>query len=87
MAINLVSLAVCARMEEPVSIRNVALQTLFNDWNLTGPAMSKQLTLSATIAVLSMAALALSTSMGGYGKAESGARTVSAPLIEMSVAD
>ncbi|MBX7533590.1 MULTISPECIES: hypothetical protein [Qipengyuania] len=43
--------------------------------------MSKQLTLSATVAVLSMAAFALSTSIGGNEKAEHGVHAASAPQV------
>lgn len=43
--------------------------------------MSKQLTLSATVAVLSMAAFALSTSIGGNEKAEHGVHAASASQV------
>ena len=64
MAVNLGMLVLCARMVEPVSIRNVASQTFLNEFRFTGPDMSKQLTLSATVAVLTMAVFAFSTSIG-----------------------
>ena len=49
--------------------------------------MSKQLTLSATVAALSMAVFALSTSFVGHEKAESSAHTASAPLVELSASN
>lgn len=49
--------------------------------------MSKQLTLSATVAVLTMAVFAFSTSIGENEKAENGTHTASAPLVELSASN
>ena len=48
--------------------------------------MSKQLTLSATVAVLTMAAFALTTSFAGNEKAEHGTHTASALLPDPAAA-
>lgn len=48
--------------------------------------MSKQLTLSATVAVLSMAVFALSTSVTVYDKTENSARTASAQIVGLTAA-
>ncbi|MXO49371.1 hypothetical protein GRI69_14015 [Erythrobacter vulgaris] len=69
MAFNLGMLAVFASVWELAAILNAAMQRSIHNCASTGPFMSKQLTLSATVAVLSMAAFALVSSLGSFGSA------------------
>lgn len=81
MAFNLGMLAVFASVWEQAAILNAAMQLSIHNCVSTGPFMSKQLTLSATVAVLSMAAVALVSSLGNFGPARDAHQAAQAPLI------
>lgn len=81
MAFNLGMLAVFASVWEQAAILNAAMQLSIHNCVSTGPFMSKQLTLSATVAVLSMAAVALASSLGNFGSAGDAHQAAQAPLL------
>ena len=81
MAFNLWMLAVFASLWELAAFLNAAMQRSIHKSPSTGPFMSKQLTLSATVAVLSMAAFALVSGLGNFGSANDAHQTAQAPLI------